>query len=228
MLSKSVERFAAVAKPAMAGLVVAVFSLTTASPARATFFVNFTDPAVGANSLQGNDGFRFQSSAPILVTALGYYDRNQDGLTLSHPVGIYDTATQVLLAQTTVGPSSSLDGLFRYNAITPLSLAVSQSYTVVGFHPGSTTQDLAASNPSGLSLSSGLTLQGYFFNLNPSLSFTTTNGDPSRFFGPNFQFQPAVAVVPVPASQTLLGLGLLGVLSRGWQVGKRPKSVTSI
>ena len=138
--------------------------------------------------MTGNDGFQFQPNVDILVTALGYYDRDQEGLALTHAVGIYDVSSQSLLATTTVGPGSTLDGLFRYTAIDPLSLRQGRSYMVVGFHPGSLTQDLAAANPAGVLAASDLTYQGYFLNFDAALSFPTTAGGPSPFFGPNFKF----------------------------------------
>lgn len=197
----------------------------TQSAQAATIAFAFNDPSSGAASAQGNDGFRFQPTAAIQVTSLGYYDRNQDGLTLNHQVGIYDFLTQTLLASTTVGAGSTLDGLFRYNAITPLTLNAGQSYMVVGFHPGSTTQDLAASNPTGFTTAAPLTYQGYFLNYNSSLSFPTTNGS-GTFFGPNFQFQPADAAVPEPSTFALFGIVLaFGV---GCYFYRRQRSLASI
>jgi hypothetical protein len=205
----------------LTGLAVAVFVLATAQPAPAdSIAFTFPDPPVGTPSAQGNDGFQFQPTFPILVTALGYYNRAHPAdLTLNHPVGIFDVATQALLTSTTVGPGSTLDGNFRYNAIAPLALIAGQSYMVVGFHPGSATQDLAAATPPGLTIAPEITFQGYFLNFNSSLTFPTTNGGNTRFFGPNFQFQ----VIPEPTSLALFGLGAVGLLSYGWRWRKQAR-----
>src|SRR5215471_16771804 len=80
----------------------------------------FPDPANGTAASTGTDGFEFQPNTDILVTALGYYDRDQDGLSLRHQLAIYDMSTGNQLASTAVGNGSGgyLLGLFQYNDIT--------------------------------------------------------------------------------------------------------------
>ena len=170
-------------------VVVVLLSIVTAQMARADIAAfTFQDPVSGTVSVTGNDGFKFQPNVDILVTALGYYDRDQDGLALTHPIAIFDADSQSLLATTTVGLGSSLDGSFRYSLITPLLLQQGQSYMVVGFHPGSLTQDLAAENPTGVTTATEITYQGYFFSYDTALSYPAMSGGSGTFFGPSFRF----------------------------------------
>jgi hypothetical protein len=171
---------------------------------------SFPDPFSGTVSVTGNDGFGFQANIDIYVTALGYYDRDQDGLTLLHPVAIYeyDDLAITQLMMTTVGPGSFLSGLFRYNSITPFLLLAGHNYMVVGHHPGSDTEDFAANSPVPVSVASEILYQGYRFNFDSTLTFPTSNGDPATFFGPNFQFE----AVPEPSTFALLGAGFILLL----------------
>src|SRR5438477_5121286 len=86
---------------------------------QAAIAFTFPDPATGQSSVTGNDGFRFTPTVEIVITALGYYDRDQNGLTLDHGVAIFDVATQLPLEMTTVGPgTNNLVDLFQYVPIT--------------------------------------------------------------------------------------------------------------
>src|SRR5438477_208503 len=53
-------------------------------------------------------GWRFTAKTNAVVTALGLYDDQKNGLTQSHPVGIYDVLTRQLVASATVSPSDQL------------------------------------------------------------------------------------------------------------------------
>jgi hypothetical protein len=198
--------------------VLALFAVADfGRPLKASTAFTFPDPATGTSSAVGTDGFEFQPGMDILVTALGYYDRNQDGLTLNHQVAIYDVASNAQLVLTTIGPSSGsfLSGLFQYNTISPLRLQAGKSYIVAGFHPGSGSggNDLAADfNPAtAVTIAAGLTYLGYFYSFNGSLTLPATAGSPEMFFGPNFQFQavpePSTTVFFVVGGLTLIALG---------------------
>ena len=148
----------------------------------------------------------------IEVTALGYYDADQDGLTLTDPVAIYDGVSQNQLAIADVDGSSFLDGSFRYTNITPITLLANQSYVVAGFHPGSGTEDFAAfPSISDITITSDIQFDGYSFSLGgTSVQFPDAPPDVnSTFFGPNFMFTETESQ-SVPESSVTLALLVLG------------------
>ncbi|MCP5110661.1 MAG: hypothetical protein GY953_07485 [bacterium] len=49
----------------------------------------FSQPARAAATATGNDALYFTPTTDILVSALGMYDHDQDGLTQQHDVGLY-------------------------------------------------------------------------------------------------------------------------------------------
>ena len=182
-------------------------ALTPALRATPISAFQFPEPAPLMRSVTGTDGFRFTPNVNIIVTALGYYDAHQDGLTLQHPVAIYDYDSQTMLTSATVGPASLLDGSFRFEPVNPLVLAAGNSYLVAGYHPGSTTEDFAATPaPSDLIISPSITYQGYSYVYGGStVEFPTTPYANFTFFGPNFQLEP----IPEPLTLALTGSGLL-------------------
>jgi hypothetical protein len=187
--------------------VVLSLTLTTSTQAQTSAFF-FDDPLIvcpgdpndtvcHANSVRGTDGFKFRPSADIQITDLGYYDRDQDGVMLVHPVGIFDFDTRDELARVDIDATSFLDGLFRYSPIAPLTLTAGRSYLVAGFHPGSTTEDFAANTPANLMTAAEIDLQEYFFDETSDLRFPTESYDPFRFFGPNFRYLLEIDTAPI-------------------------------
>jgi hypothetical protein len=65
----------------------------------------------------GTVGWKFKPTVDIKVTQLGCFDVYQDGLALSHRVGIFDGHTGRLMASVTVHPKSTLDGAFRWESL---------------------------------------------------------------------------------------------------------------
>jgi hypothetical protein len=79
----------------------------------------------------GTVGWEFKPTVDIKVTDLGCFDVYQDGLALSHRVGILDEETSRLLATVTVRPKSPLDGVFRWESLAaPVVLRAGHSYLV--------------------------------------------------------------------------------------------------
>jgi hypothetical protein len=77
-------------------------------------------------------GWYFQPTAPISVSALGWYnDRN--GLSSDHPVGIYDIQSGQYVATTVVRTTDPLTGVFRYRDLAvPVTLTSGRQYAIVG------------------------------------------------------------------------------------------------
>jgi cysteine-rich repeat protein len=82
----------------------------------------------GPNNLEG---WEFQTTAAISVSALGVFDSYADGLQFAVPVGLYDS-TCALLASVTIpaGTIAPLHGGYRYAAITPLTLPSGQTFRI--------------------------------------------------------------------------------------------------
>jgi hypothetical protein len=79
------------------------------------------------------NGFEFVPWVDIEVTALGYFDEGGDGLVNEHTVGIFEKSNRQLVGDTvTVDGSSTLEGAFRYEEITPVVLKGGTSYVVAG------------------------------------------------------------------------------------------------
>ena len=147
-----------------------------------------------AVSLRATDGFKFKTSVDVVVTDLGYYDWNQDGLVLSHEVGIYEFDTQQLLVSTDVDSTSFLSGAFRYSPIEPFTLNAGISYLLAGYHPGSTDpvnpEDRGANilGADDVDTADEIDLEAYFFSESSQLVFPLISFEPFRYFGPNLRF----------------------------------------
>lgn len=83
----------------------------------------------------GSDGWRFKPTVDIEVSALGFYDDGQDGLSSPHRVAILRTADDRAVAETTVQSSSLLDGVFRWEPVGPVVLEAGREYVLVWDSP---------------------------------------------------------------------------------------------
>jgi len=150
-------------------------------------------------------GLAFTLSSPVLVTDLGLWDFNNDGLNTSHVVTIWTTSTGTQEAQGTIpsGTGATLNSGFRSVSIVPVLLPAG-SYTIGGFY--SSASDAVAIQ--GLVLAaSGLTYDGTRSGLGFAFPAGDAFGRPLNYFGPNFQFTTA----PTPDSGSTWTLLLLGV-----------------
>jgi len=173
-----------------------VAALVSAAAADTAMF-SFDPPAAAVATAGGTDGFRFQPNVDIEVTSLGYYDHNQDGFEGAiHPVAIYDFATRARLVRVVVDNLGTVDGLFRYAAISPLKLNAGQSYVVAGFT--TPRNNHAAEIPlEDLTTDSHITYQGYRFDIDVSdVVFPTETFSTVPFFGPNLLFRTLSAGQP--------------------------------
>jgi hypothetical protein len=170
-------------------------------------------------------GFEFTTSRPIFVTDLGYFDyRSPDGLLFSHDVGIYDTATQTLLAGLSgtvpsgVGSDRVINSstvAFQYVDI-PDVLLPAGTYRIAGTTAGGSGGSVdwwsTRSSATNFGVSSPITLGNGYFNANPALSYPDefSNGaDP--YVAPNFLF----VEVPEPSSLTIFaGAAVIGIARR--------------
>jgi hypothetical protein len=189
---------------------IAAGSQAVVSDANASVAAVFSLPQTScctSGLLNGLDGFDFTPSSDIVVTALGWYDSGSDGLKNAHPVGIYLTSTQQLLAPAvTVTTSSPLDAAtgFRFESMAPLSLLANIRYTIVGYGEGP-DWDFYVTNPSGgVIFHPLLAYNGWRTATATGLAFPTQTGNlvQQQFFGANFRFN-TVNAVPEPSTLIL-------------------------
>jgi len=86
--------------------------------------VSYAQPPVSNETSSEKDsfwvdtvGWRFKPNVDVDVTHLGFYDAEQDGLVGAHRVGIFDAATDRLVAKVVVPPASPLEGAFRWESL---------------------------------------------------------------------------------------------------------------
>lgn len=163
-------------------------------------------------------GWAFQTSQPLEVDALGVFDSNDDGLESAVGVGIWRTSDEQLIASVTipVGTGAPLDDGFRYQSITPVTLAAATQYRIgavalSGFIP-------FLHQASG-TFASELTIIGNGVqendNINALVFPAQLNGpgNEDRYFGPNFQF--GGTPIPEPSTLVLMGIGGMALLCSG-------------
>lgn len=163
-------------------------------------------------------GWAFSTTSQISLTALGYFDRGEDGLVTSHDVGVWNS-DGVLVASATVdaGTSSALDGHFRYTSIAPVTLAAGH-YRIGGVHIGDSSGlgDWYGYSPTSVVYGPEITFHG---NQLRYTGESTTLTDPTStgkalggYFGGNFKY--TMSEVPTPSSvAALIGMGLMGLIA---------------
>lgn len=151
----------------------------------------------------------------ITVDALGWWDETPGTpLAVSHQVGIWDLGG-TLLATTTVLPTDTLIGDFRYSSIADLVLDAGSSYLIGGYDL-SGDGDRYTSGVGALVLDSLISFNGAARNTTLAFSAPSTiSASSGGRFGPNFDFtenSPAPAGLPEPGTLaiTMTALGVLG------------------
>ena len=179
----------------------------------------------GTGTVRTGDGFSLGTtftvgSADQTILDLGVFDGANppggsvgDGLLSSIPVGLFDSAGN-LIASATVpsGTGATLLNGFRYVSITPISLTSGNTYTLAAYYSSSDADTLL---DQGGSPSTSTAFQNYLAaftgsNSVGSLSFPTGHTNGVAYVGPNLEF-----AVPEPAASlmTLGGLCLFGIRS---------------
>lgn len=201
----------------IAKLAVAALLLPAASFGAAIEFANA--PVTHDESL--SIGFVFTTNDAISVTALGYFDDNQDGFLTNHEVGIFDlNGTLLVSSLLSAGSSGILEGHYRYNAITPITLAGNTSFLIAattfgsadGFAYGHRNDSLSgfATDPR---ISVADDASRFVYQCDNVLRAPDEMFGYTIYGGPNFLIAPAEASnVPEPASFALAFAGIAGIL----------------
>ncbi len=157
-------------------------------------------------------GWRFTIESPIKVTALGLFDKGNNGFQVAHPIGLWDEEGG-LLGSAVVGPGSSspLIDRFRYADLDAITLSPGQIYTV-GFYTGQFAPNDGMIVDDGDFLMSGaINYEGFGvsdFTDGLHIPLTPNDGGFVHRFGANFRFEvvpaPGTAVIPLIAGGALV------------------------
>ena len=194
--------------------------------------IEFTDAPV-FHDTQLSLGFVFTTNQAIDITALGYYDEDGDGFQTNHEVGIFDSDGILLISTIlSAGTGSPLEGHYRYNAVSPITLAANSTFTIAattfgnadGWVYGNGDDDIT-----GFVVDPSITVASdaaRFLYQNDNVLRVPTDhfGNFTIYGGPNFKLTALDGgEVPEPASLmlTLGGVAALLVFSRRSQAGRK-------
>jgi hypothetical protein len=152
-------------------------------------------------------GWTFEANTDVMVTRIGYFDVNGDGLAESHEVGIWDLGG-ALMGSVFVSTTDPLTDGFRYALSPAISLIAGHSYVIGGFESGG-NDAIWLSGLSQFAMAPELsygeqkTMYAASFSRPDTTATTFIGGN----FGPNFEF--STVPVPEPTVPFLIGLATL-------------------
>ncbi len=195
------------------GVALAVALTVAAGPSRADS-VAFTSPGGLTTGHDPNSpvnlGMEFTANANVSVTSLGIYV--DPGLSAPEVVGLYDNATQTLLASVTVLLTDPETDGYLFHAITPVTLTAGHDYMVVA-NVGDNSWSYGAAPIVNPDVSF---IQNAFLYQNTLAFPTNFGGSGPAYYGPNFTI--GTGTVPEPSSLVLCGVaGMVLTLAARWR-----------
>lgn len=163
-------------------------------------------------------GWQFTvGSSDILVTHLGSWDRDANGLSASHDIGIWAVSNQALLGSTRLNSGSvhPLESGFRWKELgTPILLQANTSYRIGDGPVSRNPEQMLVVSASAVTMDPQITYGGRVTNQVDTFSYPGTLIADQAMIGPNFKFGPAVPEPALLQLPFLLGLGGVGLWCR--------------
>ncbi len=150
-------------------------------------------------------GWRFTVNQDIYVTDLGIWNKDTDGLTSNHDLGLWDSSG-ALLAAVNVGPGGAIFGDWTYGSVGQILLTVGNEYTVGAVYTA-VDSDNYISGASSITTSADVNWveSAYPAAAEMGFAFPELDSTSRGRFGPNFLY------VPVPAPGAIAMLGIAGL-----------------
>ncbi len=144
-------------------------------------------------------GWSFNVNAPIVVTALGYFDANGDGLRNPHRVGIFNSAGSLLVSTTVAaGLTDPLVDNWRMASISPFAL--NPGLYVVASEQAASADPITVSATSITAGPNITVVDPTLFNYGTGLIFPTRSG--GTYLQANFLYESPMAV-PEPGTAAM-------------------------
>ncbi len=149
----------------------------------------------GANSDQ-SVGWQFNVNTAVTVTALTWHDEGGNGLQVSHEVGLWDPAGNLIAGPVVVSSSSPINSEgWRSVSINPVVLNPGSGYIVGGFNGSGQTECLFFNVPTQTVNPSLTYIDATFSGLNGIFERPTNfSSAVTGFYGPGFQVGEAFSI----------------------------------
>jgi hypothetical protein len=223
-------------KPSNSALALCAVLLISSANAQSIPIYNI-DPAIDGTFVEPANnktwGYSFYVKSPVVVTHLGWFDTNQDGLTHAHKIGIWKDTTGMtgwpyinggtLVTSVTIpsGTSAELSSAWRRMAITPITLPVG-GYSVGGENNSQSLDEMWYIHFLDLTASvvdPRITVGSFDYNISGPDGFNPPGISPSGWYaldGAEIGAMMFVVAIPEPSGKLLLmtAVAMIAVVHR--------------